>query len=59
MGIMKDGTEFPVYIKTNPKGNQISGNFLMTEYGRSDSYDKQFDDEYEVNDKALSTFIDA
>ena len=33
-----EGTEYPVYVKVNPKGNQINLKFTITEYGRSDAY---------------------
>jgi len=28
---------YPIYVKVEPKGNQIEGNYLITEYGRSDA----------------------
>ena len=28
---------YPVYVKVNPKGIELPGNYLMTEYGRDDS----------------------
>lgn len=28
---------YPIYVKVEPKGNQLRGNYLMTEYGRSDA----------------------
>ena len=28
---------FPIYVKVEPKGNQLKGNYLITEYGRSDA----------------------
>lgn len=28
---------FPIYVKVEPKGNQLTENYLMTEYGRDDS----------------------
>jgi len=37
-------------VKVNPKGNSISGGFLITEYGRSDAIGQQ---EYTVNEEAL------
>lgn len=33
---------YPIYIKVEPKGNLLRGNFLMTEYGREDSTHKEF-----------------
>ena len=33
---------YPIYIKVEPKGNLLRGNFLMTEYGREDSTRKEF-----------------
>ena len=33
---------YPIYIKVEPKGNLLRGNFLMTEYGREDSVHKEF-----------------
>ena len=29
--------EYPVYVKINPKGMELKGGYLMTEYGRNDS----------------------
>ena len=29
--------KYPIYVKVEPKGNQLRGNYLMTEYGRNDS----------------------
>lgn len=29
--------KYPVYVKINPKGVELKGNYLMTEYGRNDS----------------------
>ena len=40
-GMMQDQfgvwIQYPIYSKTNPKGNQIKNDYLMTEYGRDDS----------------------
>lgn len=33
---------FPIYVKVEPKGNKIRGNYLMTEYGREDSISKEY-----------------
>ena len=46
----KNKVEYPVYVKVNPKGNQTSDNFLITEYGRNDSI---FPQEYEINEDVL------
>ena len=29
--------KYPVYVKVNPKGTELKGGYLMTEYGRNDS----------------------
>ena len=50
MALSNTGVEYPIYIKVNPKGNQTTGNFLITEYGRDDSINQQ---EYEINEKIL------
>jgi len=47
--------EYPIYIKVNPKGNQLNGNYLMTEYGRSDRISVK---EQEFNPKLLDYLID-
>ena len=46
----KDGVAYPVYIKVNPKGIQVSGGFIMTEYGRSDAINQE---EYTINEEVL------
>ena len=33
---------YPIYVKVEPKGNLLKGNFLMTEYGREDSLHKEY-----------------
>lgn len=33
---------YPIYVKVEPKGNLLRGNFLMTEYGREDSLNKEY-----------------
>lgn len=33
---------YPIYVKVEPKGNLLRGNFLMTEYGREDSLHKEY-----------------
>lgn len=50
IAINKDGYRYPVYIKVNPKGAQVSGGFLITEYGRDDRTVRQ---EYEINEQIL------
>ena len=46
----KTGVEYPVYVKVNPKGNQIGGGFLITEYGRNDGMSTP---EYTINEDVL------
>lgn len=51
IAIGKNNVKYPVYIKVNPKGNQITGGFLITEYGRDDSvWGSQ---EYQINEDVL------
>lgn len=50
MALSSNGVKYPVYVKTNPKGNQVRGGFLITEYGRSDAVNKQ---EYTINEDVL------
>lgn len=33
---------YPIYVKVEPKGNLLKGNFLMTEYGREDAIHKEY-----------------
>ena len=46
---------YPVYVKVNPKGNQVSGNFLITEYGRSDAQWQ----EYSINEDVMKRIYTA
>lgn len=50
---------FPIYVKIEPKGNQLKGNYLMTEYGRDDSRVKERTPNREALSKAykLGDFI--
>ena len=45
-GMRKSATgewvHYPIYVKVEPKGNLLRGNFLMTEYGREDSLHKEY-----------------
>lgn len=45
-GMRKSNTgewvHYPIYVKVDPKGNQLKGNYLITEYGREDSTDKEY-----------------
>lgn len=50
IAISNNGAEYPVYVKVNPKGNQVGGGFLITEYGRSDAVGQQ---EYSINEQVL------
>lgn len=43
---------FPIYAKVEPKGSQISGGYLMTEYGREDSSVKEYTPSREALSKA-------
>lgn len=45
-----NGVDYPVYVKTNPKGNSISWGFLITEYGRNDNL---FENEYAANEDVI------
>ena len=38
----KKWVHYPIYVKVEPKGNLLKGNFLMTEYGREDSQNKEY-----------------
>ena len=51
--------KFPIYVKVEPKGNQLKGNYLMTEYGRDDSRVKERTPNREALSKAykLGDFI--
>ena len=51
IAIGNNGVKYPVYIKVNPRGNQISGGFMITEYGRSDNMNTP---EYTINEEVLS-----
>lgn len=55
IALSNEGVEYPVYVKVNPKGNQVSGNFLITEYGRSDA---QWE-EYSINEEVLKQIYTA
>ena len=50
IAVGKNGIEYPVYIKVNPKGNQINGGFMITEYGRTDAIVQP---EYTINEEVL------
>ena len=50
IALSNNNVEYPVYVKVDPKGNQVSGGFLITEYGRSDRLTPQ---EYEINEETL------
>jgi len=50
IAIGKNGIEYPVYIKVNQKGNQVTGGFMITEYGRSDNLNAP---EYSINEEVL------
>ena len=50
IAVGKNGIEYPVYIKVNQKGNQVTGGFIITEYGRSDNLNVP---EYSVNEEVL------
>lgn len=50
IAVSKAGVEYPVYIKVNPKGNQVGGGFLITEYGRNDGISAP---EYTINEEVL------
>ena len=56
IAISNNGLEYPVYIKVNPKGNQITGNFIITEYGRSDNLNSP---EYTINEETLKKIYQA
>lgn len=51
IAIGNNGVKYPVYIKVNPRGNQISGGFMITEYGRSDNMNTP---EYTINEEVLN-----
>lgn len=55
IALSNDGVEYPVYVKVNPKGNQVTGNFLVTEYGRSDARWE----EYSINEDVLKQIYTA
>jgi len=50
IAVGNNGIEYPVYIKVNQKGNQVSGGFIITEYGRSDNMNQP---EYSINEETL------
>lgn len=50
------GIEYPVYVKVNPKGNQVTGGFMITEYGRDDN---QSQPEYTINEETLRKIYQA
>lgn len=50
------GIEYPVYVKVNPKGNQVTGGFIITEYGRNDNQNQP---EYTVNEEILKKVYEA
>lgn len=56
IAISNNGLEYPVYIKVNPKGNQVTGNFIITEYGRSDNLNSP---EYTINEETLKKIYQA
>ena len=48
--------EYPVYVKVNPKGNQVTGGFMITEYGRNDNQNQP---EYTINEETLRKIYEA
>lgn len=56
IAISNTGVKYPVYVKVNQKGMQVSGGFLMTEYGRSDAINQP---EYEINEDVLASVYKA
>ena len=50
------GIEYPVYVKVNPKGNQVTGGFMITEYGRNDNQNAP---EYTIDEETLRKVYEA
>lgn len=55
IALSNNNVAYPVYVKVNPKGNQVSGNFLITEYGRSDALWS----EYSINEDVMKQIYTA
>jgi len=56
VAMSNNGVEYPVYIKVNQKGNQVSGGFIITEYGRSDNLNAP---EYYIDEEVLKKVYQA
>lgn len=54
----QNGTQYPVYVKVNPKGNKFNNGFIITEYGRSDRPAEYNGDEYQVDEDVLKQWYE-